>query len=142
MVKIPTFAAEGRITAEAPSVQTNVQIPLSNTIGTALSSVTKGIEDYYIKEKRLEADNKAARYLYKKCGYGEIDLSTNMWAREFTSKRLHKTPDSYVFLYKRLSSISQREILRRQSHVLSHMISSISSSPSPSSAVRESTSLF
>ena len=63
MVKIPTFTAEGRITAEAPSVQTNVQIPLSNTIGTALSSVTKGIEDYYIKEKKLEADNKAALIL-------------------------------------------------------------------------------
>ena len=62
MVKIPTFTAEGRITAEAPSVQSNVQIPLSNTIGTALSSVTKGIEDYYIKEK-LEADNKAALIL-------------------------------------------------------------------------------
>tara|TARA_A100000171_G_scaffold11231_1_gene9053 strand:+ start:1607 stop:3433 length:1827 start_codon:yes stop_codon:yes gene_type:complete len=63
LVKIPTFSAEGRITAEAPSVQTNVQIPLSNTIGTALSSVTKGIEDYYIKEKKLEADNKAALIL-------------------------------------------------------------------------------
>ena len=63
MVKIPTFTAEGRITAEAPSVQTNVQIPLSNTIGTALSSVTKGIQDYYIKEKKLEADNKAALIL-------------------------------------------------------------------------------
>jgi len=63
MVKIPTFTAEGRITAEAPSVQSNVQIPLSNTIGTALSSVTKGIEDYYIKEKKLEADNKAALIL-------------------------------------------------------------------------------
>lgn len=63
MVKIPTFTAEGRITAEASSVQSNVQIPLSNTIGTALSSVTKGIEDYYIKEKKLEADNKAALIL-------------------------------------------------------------------------------
>jgi len=63
MVKIPTFTAEGRITAEAPSVQSNVQIPLSNTIGTALSSVTKGIQDYYIKEKKLEADNKAALIL-------------------------------------------------------------------------------
>ena len=51
MVKIPTFTAEGRITAEAPSVESNVQIPLSNTIGTALSSVTKGIQDYYIKER-------------------------------------------------------------------------------------------
>ena len=96
--------------------------------------------DYREVYLHVEADNKAARYLYKKCGYGEIDLSTNEWAREFTSKRLHKTPDSYVFLYKRLSSISQREILSRQSHVLSHMISSVSSSPS--SSVRESTSLF
>ena len=63
MVKIPTFTAEGRITAEAPSVQSNVQIPLSNNIGTALSSVTKAVQDYYIKEKKLEADNKAALIL-------------------------------------------------------------------------------
>jgi hypothetical protein len=63
LVKIPTFTAEGRITAQAPSVETNIQMPLSNTIGTALKSVTKGIEDYYIKERKLEADNKAALIL-------------------------------------------------------------------------------
>jgi hypothetical protein len=63
LVKIPTFTAEGRITAQAPSVETNIQMPLSNTIGTALKSVTKGIEDYYVKERKLEADNKAALIL-------------------------------------------------------------------------------
>ena len=34
MVKIPTFSAEGRITAEAPSVQTNVQTKNNRKIGS------------------------------------------------------------------------------------------------------------
>ena len=88
--------------------------------------------DYREVYLHVEAENKAARYLYKKCGYEEIDLSVNRWAREFTLKRLHKTPESYVFLYKQLSLASQRGILGRQSRVMSHMIPSSSSSSSSS----------
>ena len=41
MPKIPTFTSEARITEQAASVKSNVQIPLSQTIGTALAPVTK-----------------------------------------------------------------------------------------------------
>ena len=101
--------------------------------------------DYHEVYLHVELENEAARYLYRKCGYVEIDLSSNEWAREFTRKRLHKPPESYVFLYKRLSPLSQREILDRQSQVLSHLItttsSHYSSSPSPASSSSSSSSL-
>ena len=45
MPKIPTFTAEGSPTAEVGSVKSNIQIPLSQTIGTALAPVTKAIVD-------------------------------------------------------------------------------------------------
>jgi hypothetical protein len=45
MPKIPTFTSEARITEQAASVKSNLQIPLSQTIGTALSPLT----DFVVK---------------------------------------------------------------------------------------------
>jgi len=57
--KIPTFTAEGSPTAEVGSVKSNIQIPLSQTIGTALAPVTKAIVDYKVKEKAIENKTEA-----------------------------------------------------------------------------------
>ena len=54
MPKIPKFISEARITEQAASVKSNVQIPLSQTIGTALAPVTKAVVEHGIKEKNLE----------------------------------------------------------------------------------------
>ena len=51
MPKIPTFTATGRPTTEVGSVRSNIQIPLTQTIGTALAPVTKAVTDYAIKQK-------------------------------------------------------------------------------------------
>jgi len=59
MPKIPTFTSQARPTAEVGSVKSNIQIPLSQNIGTALAPVTDAIVDYKVKERKLEADNKA-----------------------------------------------------------------------------------
>jgi len=59
MLKIPTFTAEGSPTAEVGSVKSNIQIPLSQTIGTALAPVTKAIVDYKVKEKGIENKTEA-----------------------------------------------------------------------------------
>ena len=59
MPKIPTFTSTLRPTAEVGSVKSNIQIPLSNTIGNALAPITDAIVEHRIKEKKLEADNKA-----------------------------------------------------------------------------------
>jgi len=57
--KIPTFTSEGSPTAEVGSVKSNIQIPLSQTIGTALAPVTKAIVDYKVKEKGIENKTEA-----------------------------------------------------------------------------------
>jgi len=54
MPKIPTFTSEARITEQAASVKSNVQIPLSQTIGTALAPVTKAVVAHGVREKNLE----------------------------------------------------------------------------------------
>lgn len=59
MPKIPTFTAESSPTAEVGSVKSNIQIPLSQTIGTALAPVTKAIVDYKVKEKGIENKTEA-----------------------------------------------------------------------------------
>jgi hypothetical protein len=59
MPKIPTFTTEARPTAEAPSVQSRTQIPLSQTIGTALAPVTRAVTQHAVNEKNLENKSEA-----------------------------------------------------------------------------------
>ena len=54
MPKIPTFTARGRPTAEVGAVKSNIQIPLTQTIGTTLAPVTKAVTDYAIKQRDNE----------------------------------------------------------------------------------------
>ena len=56
MPKIPTFTdrfRQNRPTTEVGSVRSNIQIPLTQTIGTALAPVTKVVTDYAIKQKEI-----------------------------------------------------------------------------------------
>ena len=57
MPKIPTFDSKSTITSQGPSVTSNLQIPLSQNIGTALQPVSDFVEQEYIKEKKLEEAN-------------------------------------------------------------------------------------
>ena len=59
MPKIPTFTAESRPTAEVGSIKTNIQIPLSQTIGTALAPITKAVAQHAVNEKNLENKSEA-----------------------------------------------------------------------------------
>ena len=59
MPKIPTFTTQARPTAEALSIQSKTQIPLSQTIGTALAPVTKAITEHAVNEKNLENKSEA-----------------------------------------------------------------------------------
>jgi hypothetical protein len=69
MPKIPTFTVQGAPTAEAASIKTSFQVPLSGvgSPASALEPVIKSLNDYYVKEqavvdktKALELENKAA----------------------------------------------------------------------------------
>mgnify|MGYP003632718977 CR=1 FL=1 len=59
MPKIPTFTATARPTAESASVVSNIKVDPNQSVAAALRPLGKAAEDYYVKEKKLEADNKA-----------------------------------------------------------------------------------
>jgi len=63
MPKIPTFTSESTITSQGPSVTTNLQIPLSQTVGAALQPVSDFVQKEYIKEKTLEGNNKVDKLI-------------------------------------------------------------------------------
>ena len=58
-MKIPTYTSTARITSETPSVTSNIQIDPRQNIGAALQPIGKAAEDYYIREKAIEAKVKA-----------------------------------------------------------------------------------
>jgi hypothetical protein len=69
MPKIPTFVSQGIPTAEAPSIKTSFQVPLSGigSPSSTLEPVIKSLNDYYTKEQAvvektqaLELENKAS----------------------------------------------------------------------------------
>jgi len=63
MPKIPTFTSKGTITGQGPSVTTNLQIPLTQTVAGALQPISKYVEQEYIKEKTLEENNKVDKLI-------------------------------------------------------------------------------
>ena len=65
MPKIPTFTAKGRPTAEVGAVKSNIQIPLTQTIGTALAPVTKAVTDYAIKQKEISQKLEANKFFFE-----------------------------------------------------------------------------
>tara|TARA_R100000664_G_scaffold581_1_gene1768 strand:+ start:388 stop:2217 length:1830 start_codon:yes stop_codon:yes gene_type:complete len=65
MPKIPTFTATGRPTTEVGAVKSNIQIPLSQNIGTALAPVTKAVTDYAIKQKEISQKLEANKIFFE-----------------------------------------------------------------------------
>ena len=63
MPKIPTFQAQSTITSQGPSVTSNLQIPLSQTVGAALQPVSDFVQKEYIKERKLEENNKVDKII-------------------------------------------------------------------------------
>ena len=58
-MKIPTFTSRARLTGEAASVTSNIQIDPRQNIASALRPIGKAAEDYYVKEKAIETKVKA-----------------------------------------------------------------------------------
>jgi len=63
MPKIPTYTAQGRITAESPSTVGGVTIDPKQNIATAIAPLTATLTDFYVKEKKQEAANKSTKIL-------------------------------------------------------------------------------
>jgi len=58
-MKIPTYKPQNQMTTQSPNVESNIQIDPSQNIYRATKSITNFLTDEYIKEAKLEADNKA-----------------------------------------------------------------------------------
>ena len=67
-MKIPTFTSRARLTGEAASVTSNIQIDPRQNIAAALRPIGKAAEDYYVKEKAIETKVKA----------GELNADANV----------------------------------------------------------------
>jgi len=59
MPKIPTYTSTGTITTQAASVESNLQLDLNKTPASALAPVSKYLQESYIQEKTIEANNRA-----------------------------------------------------------------------------------
>jgi len=63
MPKIPTFTSGAEMTTQTGSVTSNIQMSPANNIFSATQSLQKTLSNEYVKEKKLEADNKATLIL-------------------------------------------------------------------------------
>jgi len=63
MPKIPTYTATGSITEQVGSVKSGIKVSPFATPASALQPVSDFITEEYIKERKLEADNKATQIL-------------------------------------------------------------------------------
>ena len=61
MPKIPTFTTQATITDDVGSVQSNIQMGLNQTIGSALAPVTKEIVAHKVKQKDFENKTEALK---------------------------------------------------------------------------------
>ena len=59
MPKIPIFKSQTTMTSVSPSVESNLSINASDNIYRATKSLTDYVANEYVKEAKLEADNKA-----------------------------------------------------------------------------------
>ncbi len=59
MPKIPTYTAQGELTTQTGSVQSNIKMGLDQNLASALAPITKKIVDYKEKEKNVENKTEA-----------------------------------------------------------------------------------
>ena len=118
MPKIPTFTSKGTITGQGPSVTTNLQIPLTQTVAGALQPISKYVEQEYIKEKKLEENNKVDKLIsnsYKDNPNGPVGFLT---LSSETGKSANPTDASNIYdqgvdkLYNFISSTEGQNLSR------------------------------
>ena len=68
MPKIPTFTSKTEMTTLSPSVKSNIQMDPGSNIYAATKPLQNYFVNEYVKEKKLEADNKSTlwnkRFIY------------------------------------------------------------------------------
>mgnify|MGYP007073186877 FL=1 len=62
-IKIPSYTSTGTITSQTGGVTSNIKVSPFRTPAGALQPISNFVKDEYIKEKKLEADNKSTQIL-------------------------------------------------------------------------------
>jgi hypothetical protein len=101
MPKIPTYDVQGRITADVPSSGTIPSIDVRENIFRAAKPITDFAVNEYVKEKKLEADNKAYQllsdmYIDQKDANGNI-IQEGLFSIQSTTKKNGNPTDAALY---------------------------------------------
>ena len=64
-MKIPTYTAKGRPTAEVSSIKTGLKISPTSSMASALLPAAKEITDYVVKKRNIEETVQSKKKLLK-----------------------------------------------------------------------------
>jgi len=101
MPKIPTYDIQGRVTADVPSTGTIPSIKVTENIFRAAKPITDFAVNEYVKEKKLEADNKAYKilsdmYIDQKDANGNI-IQEGLFSIQSTTKKNGNPTDAALY---------------------------------------------
>ena len=89
MPKLPVFQAEGSV-SQLAGTTTNVQVPLTQTLGTSLKPITDLIVKNKVQEKNFENKTEALKL--------ENDFITDMQKIKIKQMRYTKKNQTHLFL--------------------------------------------
>ena len=118
-MKIPTFEAKGRITAEAGAVRTNIKVSPTASMAAALRPLGQAAENYYIKQRdnneKLEARKtfyemkaESDKFINKHENNPDDEVSVNTYNEEFGFYKNQK-----------LSQVKNKRVKKRLEDLLS-----------------------
>ena len=119
MPKIPTFQTQGRITAEAGAVRTNIKVSPTASMAAALRPLGQAAENYYIKQRdnneKLEARKtfyemkaESDKFINKHENNPDDEVSVNTYNEEFGFYKNQK-----------LSQVKNKRVKKRLEDLLS-----------------------
>lgn len=118
MPKIPTFQAQGRITAETAGVRTGIQVSPTASIAAALRPIGKAAEEYYIKQRDNNEKLEAKKKFYEmKAESDKIIESQKNNADEFESVNIYNQQFG-EYRKQQLSQIKNKRVKKRLENLL------------------------
>ena len=90
MPKIPTFAAQGRPTAEVGSIKSNIKLDPRSSMAASLLPAAQAIDEYHIKQRDNNEKLEAKKKFYEmKAESDKIQASQKNQADEFTAVNIY-----------------------------------------------------
>ena len=118
-MKIPTFEAKGRITAEAGAVRTNIKVSPTASMAAALRPLGQAAENYYIKQRDNNEKLEARKTFYEM--KAESDKIINKYENNPDDEVSVNTYNEEFGFYKnqKLSQVKNKRVKKRLEDLLS-----------------------